>query len=82
MASSRFVELRNFNVNFSNYRIANGYERAMEMDDEGDADSQNAASDIDSQVSVIHYCNLYFVLSIINKFLDVSASFLHAATRV
>lgn len=35
---------------FSDYRTANGYERAMDlMDDEGD-DSQNVQSDIDSQV--------------------------------
>lgn len=36
----------------SDYRTTNGYERAMDMDDEGD-DSQNVPSDIDSQVSFI-----------------------------
>jgi hypothetical protein len=36
----------------SDYRTANGYERAMELiDDEGD-DSQNVPSDIDSQVKL------------------------------
>lgn len=35
----------------SDYRNVNGFERAMEMDDEGE-DSQNVASDIDSQVFI------------------------------